>query len=42
MLPSDYKRNYRYKGINPGKEQRLFWIMIVIALAIGAAIIFLL
>ena len=34
------RRNYRYKGINPGKEQRRFWILILIALAIGAAIIY--
>jgi hypothetical protein len=34
------KRNYRYKGINPGKEQRNFWILITVALVIGAAIIY--
>ena len=34
------RRNYRYKGINPGREQRRFWLLIVIALAIGAAIIY--
>jgi len=34
------KRNYHYKGVNPGNEQRRFWILIVIALAIGAAIVY--
>lgn len=34
------KRNYRYKGINPASEQKRFWILIIIALAIGAAIIY--
>ena len=34
------QRNYRFKGINPGKEQRRFWILILLALAIGAAIIY--
>jgi len=34
-------RNYRYKGINPGNEQKRFWITILIAIAIGAAIIYL-
>jgi hypothetical protein len=34
------KRNYHYRGVNPGKEQRRFWILILIALAIGAAIIY--
>ncbi len=32
------QRNYRFKGINPGNEQKRFWILIVLALAIGAAI----
>jgi hypothetical protein len=35
------QRNYRFKGINPAKEQRRFWILILLALAIGAAIVFL-
>ncbi len=40
MLPSDYKRRYRYKGINPSKEQKQFWLMLLIALAIGVAIMY--
>ena len=34
------RRNYRYKGVNPGREQRRFWLLVIIALAIGAAIIY--
>ena len=34
------QRNYRFKGINPDKEQRRFWILMLLALAIGAAIIY--
>lgn len=34
------KRNYRYKGANPDKEQKNFWILIFVALLIGAAIIY--
>jgi hypothetical protein len=33
-------RNYRYKGINPGSEQKRFWLMLLIALAIVAAILY--
>ena len=38
----DFKRNYRYKGINPDKEQRNFWIWIIIGIAIGAILLYLL
>jgi len=34
------KRKYRYKGADTGSEQRNFWIWIVVALTIGAAIIY--
>jgi hypothetical protein len=34
-------RNYRFKGINPHKERNRFWLMIVIALLIGAVIYYL-
>lgn len=34
------RRNYRFKGVNPGSEQKRFWILILIALVIGAAIIY--
>lgn len=40
MLPSDYKRKYRYKGIDPDAEQKRFWLMLLIALAIGGVIIY--
>ncbi len=36
-----YKRKYNYKGADTQSEGRLFWIMIVIGIAIAAAIIFL-
>ena len=32
---TDYKRKYRFRSGNQSKENRLFWIMILIALAIG-------
>lgn len=35
-------RNYRYKGVNPGKENKRFWLMLIIALAIVAALYYLL
>ena len=35
------QRNYRYKGVNSGKEQKRFWLMLLIALAICAAIVYL-
>lgn len=34
-------RNYKYKGIDTGDEQKRFWIFLVIGLLIGAAIIYL-
>lgn len=37
-----HKRKYHYKGADTTSESRLFWIMVVIGLAIMAAIIFLL
>ncbi len=39
MLPKP--RNYRYKGINPGSEQKRFWLLMLIGLLLGAAIIYL-
>ncbi|WP_255534864.1 hypothetical protein [Pedobacter sp. SYSU D00535] len=33
-------RNYRYKGVNPGNEKNNFWLMVLIALVICAAIIY--
>lgn len=35
------KRKYHYKGADTASEGRLFWIMVVIGLAIVAAVIFL-
>ncbi|MDB5013706.1 MAG: hypothetical protein JWQ25_1908 [Daejeonella sp.] len=34
-------RNYRFKGINPGKEQRRFWILILLTIAVCIAITYL-
>lgn len=34
------KRDYHYKGADTGGESRLFWILIVIGLAIIAAFYF--
>jgi paraquat-inducible protein B len=34
------QRNYRFKGIDPGKEQKHFWILAIVALAIGAALVY--
>lgn len=36
----DYKRDYRFKSGNSSRESRQFWIMMLIALAIGAAILY--
>ena len=36
------KRKYHYKGADTTSESRLFWIMVIIGLALAAAIIFLL
>ena len=36
----DYKRKYRFKSGNSGKESRQFWILALIAVAVGAAIIY--
>ncbi len=36
----DYKRDYRFKSGNKGKESRLFWLMMLIALALGAAVLY--
>jgi len=33
-------RKYRYKGTNPDSEQKRFWIMIIIGIAVSAAIMF--
>ncbi len=37
---TNYKRQYRYKSGVQGTESRRFWLLILIALAIGAAIIY--
>jgi len=37
-----HKRKYHYKGADTTSESRMFWLMVVIGLAIMAAIIFLL
>lgn len=37
---ADYKRKYRFRSGNQSKENRLFWIFILIGLVIGAAIIY--
>jgi hypothetical protein len=37
---TDYKRKYRFKYANTSKEQRQFWIFVVIGLALGAAILY--
>jgi len=36
-----YKRKYHYKGADTDSEGKLFWIMVIIGVAIMAAIIFL-
>lgn len=35
-----YIRKYRYRGGGQGDEQKRFWILIFIALLIGAGIIY--
>ncbi len=35
------KRNYHYKGADTSNESKIFWIMVVIGVAIMAAILFL-
>ena len=35
------KRKYNYKGADTTSENRLFWLMVIIGLALAAAIIFL-
>ncbi|MGV3706078.1 MAG: hypothetical protein ACO1NU_11940 [Arcticibacter sp.] len=34
-------RQYRYRGADPGSEQKRFWIFIVIGILISAAIMYL-
>lgn len=34
------RRNYHFKGVNPDSETKRFWFLIIIALAIGAAIVY--
>lgn len=41
MIERFKPRNYRYKGVNPGSEQKRFWLAIIIAIAIAACIIYL-
>lgn len=33
-------RKYRYKGADPDKEQKNFWILIIIGIGVSAAIMF--
>jgi len=40
MIEGFKTRNYRYKGANPGSEQRVFWIAIIIAALIIAALMY--
>jgi len=35
------KRKYHYKGANTTHESRLFWLMVIIGIALMAAIVFL-
>jgi len=35
------KRKYHYKGADTTSESRLFWLMVIIGVALMAAIIFL-
>ena len=34
-------RNYRFKGGNTGGEQKSFWVLLMIGLLIGVAIVYL-
>jgi len=36
---TDYKRKYRFRSGKQSTENRMFWIMILIALAIGFVIV---
>ena len=36
----DYKRKYRFRSGNQGNENKRFWILVLLALALGAAIIY--
>jgi hypothetical protein len=35
------QRKFRFKGTDPGKEQKNFWLAILIALLLGAVIYYL-
>lgn len=35
------KRKYHYKGADTSNESRMFWLMVIIGIALMAAIIFL-
>ncbi len=41
MIEGFKTRHYRYKGANPGNEKKVFWIAIIIAALIIAAISYL-
>lgn len=41
MIEGFKTRNYRFKGTNPSNEQKRFWLAILIAIALSAAIIYL-
>jgi hypothetical protein len=36
-----YKRDYHFKGVNPGTEQKRFWLVVLLGLLIAAAIVYL-
>lgn len=36
----DYKRNYRFKSGTRSQESKQFWLMAIIGLAVGAAILY--
>lgn len=40
IIMLQHKRKYHYKGADTTSESRLFWIMVIVGLAIAAAIIF--
>ncbi len=41
MIPGFKTREYHYKGADPGNEQRNFWILVIIAVAVCLAIVYL-
>ncbi|WP_255494218.1 hypothetical protein [Hufsiella ginkgonis] len=39
--PNQFRRKYRYRGTDTDKEQKRFWIVVLITLAIVFGIIYL-